>query len=93
MATLKGGTIVQVGFLPSGAVGVLANKVMAKELNLLGTFRSGLAFNWAVEYLTSGRIDVSPFITHQFGFDRVTDAFTVAADGRQSAKVQLFFPQ
>jgi L-idonate 5-dehydrogenase len=93
MATLKGGTIVQVGFLPSGEVGVLANKVMAKELNLLGTFRSGLAFNWAVEYLTSGRIDVSPLITHQFGFDRVTDAFTVAADGRQSAKVQLFFPQ
>jgi threonine dehydrogenase-like Zn-dependent dehydrogenase len=39
-----------------------------------------------------GRIDITPLITHQFGFDRVADAFTVAADGRQSAKVQLFFP-
>jgi threonine dehydrogenase-like Zn-dependent dehydrogenase len=45
-----------------------------------------------VQYLASGRIDVTPLITHQFEFDRVTDAFATAADGRQSAKVQLFFP-
>lgn len=91
MATIKGGTIVQVGFLPTGEVGVLANKIMAKELTLVGSFRSGLVFDWAVEYLALGRIDVRPLITHQFEFNRVTDAFAVAADGHQSAKVQLFF--
>ncbi len=92
LATIKGGTIVQVGFLPTGEVGVLANKVMSKELTLVGSFRSGMAFDWAVEYLASGRIDVKPLITHQFTMDRITDAFATAADGRQSAKVQLFFP-
>ncbi|MCL4303138.1 MAG: L-idonate 5-dehydrogenase [Anaerolineae bacterium] len=91
MATLKGGTIVQVGFLPSGEVGVLANKIMAKELALVGSFRSGMAFDWAVEYLASGRINVKPLITHQFAADRIDDAFATAADGRQSTKVQIFF--
>lgn len=92
MATIKGGVIVQVGFLPTGEVGVLANKIMAKELTMVGSFRSGMAFDWAVEYLASGRIDVKPIITHQFAIDRITDAFAMAADGRQSAKVQIFFP-
>lgn len=92
LSTVRGGTVVQVGFLPTGEVGVQANKVMSKELTLVGSFRSGMAFDWAVEYLASGRIDVTPLITHQFGFDRVADAFVVAADGQQSAKVQLFFP-
>ncbi|GAB4426423.1 MAG: L-idonate 5-dehydrogenase [Anaerolineae bacterium] len=92
LATVRGGTVVQVGFLPTGEVGVQVNKIMSKELTLVGSFRSGMAFDWAVDYLASGRIDVTPLITHQFGFDRVADAFAVAADGQQSAKVQLFFP-
>jgi L-idonate 5-dehydrogenase len=91
MATRKGGTIVQVGFLPTGEVGVLANKVMSKELTLVGSFRSGMAFDWAAEYLSSGRIDVAPLITHRFNFSQVVEAFDTAADGKKSAKVQLFF--
>jgi L-idonate 5-dehydrogenase len=91
MATVKGGVVVQVGFLPIGEVGVLANKIMSKELTVVGSFRSGMAFDWAVDYLASGRIDVRPLITHQFAMDQIAAAFATAADGRQSAKVQIFF--
>ena len=45
----RGGTVVQVGNLPGGQIPVPANAVMAKEIDLKGTFRFGAEFNQAVD--------------------------------------------
>ena len=88
----KGGTIVQIGFVPSGEQPINLFSVIAKELTLAGTYRFGIEFNHAVDYLVSGLIDVSPLITHSYSVDDSAEAFKVAADGTKSVKVQLYFP-
>ncbi len=90
---VKGGTIVQVGTLPPGEVGIDVNRIMSREINFLGTFRFGTEFDAAVDYLVSGRIDVWPIITHRFAFTDLAEAFDTAKDGTQSTKVQLYFPE
>jgi L-idonate 5-dehydrogenase len=49
--TRPGGRIVQVGILPAGQSAVPMSKVVAKELELIGTFLSHEEFRWAVEAL------------------------------------------
>ena len=39
---------------------------MAKELDLRGAFRWGIEFDWAVDYLSSRRVDVRPLLSGQF---------------------------
>ena len=48
-AVRRGGTVVQVGNLPGGEIPVPANAIMAKELNVRGTFRYGNEFQGAFE--------------------------------------------
>lgn len=84
-----GGTIVQIGHLPSGPTSVSLNRVLAKELKLTGSFRFDREFCAAVEALISGDIDVAPILTHEFTFDELHKAFLTAADRRVSIKVSL----
>ena len=53
-ATRAGGRIVQVGIHPAGQSAVLVNKLVAKELELIGTFLSNEEFRWAVDALVHG---------------------------------------
>jgi L-idonate 5-dehydrogenase len=89
--TVKGGTIVHVGFLPGAETPIPANLLMTREITFTGTFRFAMEFDWAVEYLVQNRIDTRPLITHTFPFEQSNEAFATAADGTQSTKVQLFF--
>ena len=88
-ATAAGGTIVQIGMLPRGLTPAPLNALLAKELRLLGSFRFDAEYSRAVSLLAGGRIDVTPMLTHEFPFDAVLDAFSIAADKRQSMKVSL----
>jgi L-idonate 5-dehydrogenase len=85
----RGGTVVQVGNLPGGQVPVPANAVMAKEIDLKGTFRFGAEFNQAVDLIVGGKIDVSRLVTAQRPLSAAIDAFRLAADRSQSVKVVL----
>ncbi len=58
--TRAGGRIVQVGIQPAGQSAVLVNKLVAKELELIGTFLSNEEFRWAVDAWVHGRIDIGP---------------------------------
>jgi|KBSMisStaDraftv2_1062788.scaffolds.fasta_scaffold34839_2 L-idonate 5-dehydrogenase len=87
--TAPGGTIVQVGMLPRGDSPAPLNRVVAKELRLIGTFRFDREYADAVDALVEGRIDVAPMITHEFAFSDVLEAFAVAADRRRAMKVTL----
>ncbi len=81
------GVIVQIGI--GGAFDVPMNVVVAKELNLRGSFRFNQEFADAAAAISSGRIDVKPLVTATRPLDRAVEAFDLAADKRVSMKVQL----
>ncbi len=84
-----GGIIVQVGL--GGDVTLPINTIVAKEIQLRGTFRFHEEFALAVELMGKGLIDVKPLITATLPFDRATEAFELAGDKSKSMKVQLTF--
>jgi L-idonate 5-dehydrogenase len=83
------GVAVLVGM--GGDASVPLNTVVAKEIDLRGTFRFHEEFALAAEYLASKRVDVSPMISDTIGFADATRAFDLATDRRKSMKVQLAF--
>ncbi|WP_353640911.1 L-idonate 5-dehydrogenase [Mesorhizobium sp. WSM2239] len=85
----RGGTVVQVGNLPGGQIPVPANAVMAKEIDLKGTFRFGEEFGRAVDLIVSGEVDVLKLVTAERTLSSAPDAFGLAADRSQSVKVVL----
>jgi L-idonate 5-dehydrogenase len=88
-AVRRGGTVVQVGTLPHEPLPFVVNDIMAKELDLKGAFRWGIEFDWAVEYLSSRRVDVRPLLSGQYPLQDAVKAFHFARDKSQSTKVQL----
>jgi L-idonate 5-dehydrogenase len=89
-ATRRGGRIVQVGTLPAeGIASFPANSIMARELDYVGAFRAAQAFDWAVMYLRSRRVDVRPLLSAQLPLSRALEAFELAADRSRSTKVQV----
>lgn len=88
-AVRRGGTVVQVGNLPGGAVAVPANAVMAKELDLKGSFRFGHEFDRAVGLIAQGEADVLALVTAQRPLSSAPEAFRLALDRSQSVKVML----
>lgn len=86
-----GGTIVQLGL--GGEMTLPINLLVAKELQLKGTFRFHEEFAQAVELMGSGLIDVKPLISATLPFENARDAFELASDRSQSMKVQLTFQE
>ena len=65
------------------------NKVVAKELELIGTFLSHEEFRWAVDTLVHGRIDIGPILTREFRLADALSAFQLASDRSKAMKVSL----
>ena len=61
----------------------------AKELEVVGTFRFHEEFQWAVDALVAGRIDVGPILSGEFSFSEAASAFELASDRRKAMKVSL----
>lgn len=67
-------------------------QVMAKELTIRGSIALGQEFPAVLEMLASKRVDVSPIVTHRFGFDRFFEALATARRADEAAKVMVSFP-
>jgi L-idonate 5-dehydrogenase len=78
-----------VGLLPPGSSNVPVNKVTAKELEIAGTFRFHEEFQWAVDALIAGRIDVAPILSGAYKFPEATTAFELASDRQKAMKVSF----
>ena len=85
----RGGVVVQVGNLPGGQIPIPANAVMAKEIDLRGSFRFGSEFYTAVELIADGSVDVMALVTAQRPLAGAPDAVRLALDRSQSVKVVL----
>ena len=88
-ATKRGGIVVQVGTLPHEPLPFVVNELMAKELDLRGAFRWGIEFDWAVDYLSTRRVDVRPLLSGQYPLQDAVAAFHAAADKTRSTKIQV----
>jgi L-idonate 5-dehydrogenase len=86
--TRPGGVIVQLG-LGGGEMTLPINMLVSKEINLRGTFRFHEEFEWAVDFLSSGAIDVAPLLTEIVPLEDAVRAFELAGDKTRAMKVQL----
>lgn len=88
-AVRPGGVIVQVGI---GSPAVLPlSVIVAKELELRGTFRFHEEFALAVTLLAKRLVDVQPLISATMPFTEARAAFDLAGDRSRAMKVQLAF--
>ena len=83
------GTLVQLGL--GGDVSIPQNMVVAKELEILGSFRFHEEFALAVDLINRRKVDLSPLLTAVLPFEQAEDAFRLAGDRSRAMKVQLAF--
>ena len=85
----RGGTVVQIGNLAGGPLPIPANAIMAKELDVKGSFRFADEFGRAVQLIVDRAIDVSGLITAELPLADANEAFALAGDRTRSIKVML----
>ncbi|MGY3565929.1 L-idonate 5-dehydrogenase [Sinomonas sp. RB5] len=90
-AATRGGRVVMLGLLPPGDQPVLIALAIARELELVGSFRFNDEIDEVIAALSAGEIDPSAVVTHVFDVDRALEAFHVASDASTSGKVLLSF--
>ncbi|MBO0128397.1 alcohol dehydrogenase catalytic domain-containing protein [Agrobacterium sp. OT33] len=82
-------TVVQLGL--GGDVSIPQNMVVAKEIEMKGTFRFHEEFGLAVDLIGKRRVDLKPLMTGTFPLEDTVKAFEAAGDRSRSMKVQLTF--
>ncbi len=83
------GVLVTVGM--GGDISLPMTQIVAKEVDMRGTFRFHSEFATAVRFLNEGLVNGKPVITGVLPVDRALEAFDLAADKSQSLKVQISF--
>jgi L-idonate 5-dehydrogenase len=83
------GVIVSVGMGPDASLPM--TPLVAKELELRGTFRFHAEFAVAVQFINEGLVDLRPVISHVVGVNDAVAAFKLAGDKKQAMKVQIDF--
>ena len=81
--------LIQLGL--GGDVSIPQNLVVAKEIEMKGTFRFHEEFGLAVDLINKRRVDLKPLLTGIFPMEDAVKAFEIAGDRSQSMKVQLAF--
>ena len=82
-------TLVQLGL--GGDVSIPQNMVVAKEIEMKGTFRFHEEFGLAVDLINQRRVDLKPLLTGTYPVEDAVAAFESAGDRTKSMKVQLAF--
>ena len=83
------GVVVQLGL--GGDVQLPQNLVVAKELEIRGSFRFHAEFALAVQLINEGRVDMRPMVTGSYPLAQALEAFELASDRGRSMKVLLAF--
>lgn len=89
--TTRGGRVVLVGLLPTGDQPVPMSLVIARELDVVGSFRFNDEIDEVIGALADGSLQVAPIVTHEYAAEEALDAFAVAKDASVSSKVLLRF--
>lgn len=90
-AAVRGGRVVLLGLLPPGDQPVAVSLAIARELDLLGSFRFVDEIDDVLVALADGSLAVDPVISHVLGVHDAVSAFALASDPSSSSKVLLDF--
>ncbi|NLS04983.1 L-idonate 5-dehydrogenase [Rhizobium sp. P32RR-XVIII] len=82
-------TLVQLGL--GGDIAIPQNILVAKEIEMKGTFRFHEEFGLSVDLINARRVDLKPLLTGVFPLDDAVAAFEAAGDRSRNMKVQLAF--
>lgn len=83
------GTVVQVGV--TGNLSIPINKLVGKEISMIGAHRFDREFGDAVKMIDTNKINVAPIISHSYPLEKAVEAFEIASDRSKAVKVQLTF--
>lgn len=83
------GRLIQLGL--GGDTVLSANVLVAKEIELCGSFRFHEEFAWAVELIGKRRMPLAPLLSAVYPMEDAVAAFEFASDRTKSMKVQLSF--
>ncbi|MEB2847803.1 alcohol dehydrogenase catalytic domain-containing protein [Rhizobiales bacterium RZME27] len=83
------GVLVQLGL--GGDISLPQNTIVAKEIEIKGTFRFHEEFEQAVDLINQKRVDFSPLLSEIYPVADAVKAFEMAGDRSRSMKVQLSF--
>ena len=83
------GVLVQLGL--GGDVSLPQNMIVAKEIEIKGTFRFHEEFGLAVDLINNRRVDLKPLLTAVYPVADAVAAFEAANDRSKSMKVQIAF--
>ena len=83
------GVLMQLGL--GGDLAIPQNLVVAKEIEMRGTFRFHDEFALAVDLINRRRVDVKPLLTGIYPLKEAVAAFEIAGDRNKSMKVQIAF--
>lgn len=94
-AVARGGTLVLVGFPPSGATMNLDPRLlMGAERRVLGSlygsFNPAIAFPMLADMYMSGRLDLDTMVTSSYGLEQSNEAFADMAGGALGRGVIMF---
>lgn len=87
-AVAPGGTIVQLGILPSGDLSVVLSPIVAKEVKLHGSQRFDIELDESVAMIAETP-ELDHVVTHVFDLEDAERAFETAMDAGRSLKVLL----
>jgi L-idonate 5-dehydrogenase len=83
------GALVQLGL--GGDIAIPQNVIVAKEIEMRGTFRFHEEFGFAVDLINRRRVDLKPLLSSVFPLEDAVAAFEAASDRSRSMKVQIAF--
>jgi L-idonate 5-dehydrogenase len=83
------GILMQLGL--GGDISIPQNVIVAKEIEIRGSFRFQEEFALAIDLINRKRVDVTPLLTDVFDMKDAVKAFETANDRSRSMKVQLSF--
>ncbi|MET8759992.1 L-idonate 5-dehydrogenase [Lentzea sp. NPDC004782] len=86
-AVARGGRVVGLGLLPPGGTPVVLNKIITRELDVVGSFR----FDHEMAGVLTALEGTEPVITATLPVERFGEAFELAANPARSCKVLLDF--
>jgi len=79
----NGGCVVLVGLAPQDIIEYNFAKIMAKEAQIKSVFRYRNIYPQAIKAISTGLIDISGIVTHEFDFEDTAKAFDYAINNKQ----------
>ncbi|MCA9439163.1 MAG: alcohol dehydrogenase catalytic domain-containing protein [Candidatus Omnitrophica bacterium] len=87
-----GAKVMIIGISAENHVSFEEGRARRKGLTIYMCRRSRNTLKRGIELISSGRIDLSPLVTHHFNLDQVTDAFETAANYRDGVIKAVVHP-